>query len=74
MPSRHTARLQEERPLLALHYGRHVHQKGHNNWQDQAHLHNKIQEGAQGDEIANLLIIFLYRLGDGINPLTHVLA
>ena len=65
----------EEWPLWDLLYGRHVHEDGLHNWGDQAHLHKRIQEGAQGDEIAYFtLIILLYRLGDGINPLTHVLA
>ena len=59
VPSSLKARLEEERPLFILQYGRHVHQNGYNNWQDQAHLHKEIQEGAQGNEIANLLNFFL---------------
>ena len=59
MPSSLKACLEEEKPLHYLQYGRHMHQKEHNNWQDQAHLHKEIQEGAQGDDIANLLNYFL---------------
>ena len=44
---------EEERPLRDLQYGWYVHQHGHDNWRDQAHLHKRIQEGAQGDEISN---------------------
>ena len=55
MPSSLKACLEEERPLHYLQYGRHMHQKEHNNWQDQAHLHKEIQEGAQGDDIANVI-------------------
>ena len=43
--------LGEERPLRDLQYGRHVYHEGHQNWQDQKHLHNEIQEGTEGDEI-----------------------
>ena len=63
VPSSLKAWLEEERPLHYLQYGRHVHQNGYNNWQDQAHLHKEIQEGAQGDEIANLLNHFLAQVG-----------
>ena len=47
------------RPLPDLHFGRHVHQEGQQNWRDQTHLHNKVQEGTQGDEIAFLPNYFL---------------
>ena len=47
---------EEERPLQHLPYGRNVHKDQH--WQNQTHLHKWIQEGAQGDEIANFIIFF----------------
>ena len=52
MPLNREARRKFERPLPDLHFGRHVHQEGQQNWRDQTHLHNKVQEGTQGDEIA----------------------
>ena len=74
MPLNREARRKFERPLPDLHFGRNVHQKGQKNWRDQAHLHNEIQEGAQGDEIAFLPTFFLYRFWGWIKPMTHVLA
>ena len=47
-------------PLHCLHYRRHVHHEGYDNWRDQAHLHEEIQKGAHGDEIAILLNYFLF--------------
>ena len=44
--------------MYDLHYGRHVHRDGQQNWQDQAHLHKGIQEGAHGDEMRFLPYYF----------------
>ena len=46
-----------------LHYGRHVHQDGQQNWKDQAHLHKGIQEGAHGDEMPFLPNYFHVKVG-----------
>ena len=48
------ARLAQERSLRDLQCGRHVHQDGRQNWTEEAHLHKRLQEGAQGDEMACL--------------------
>ena len=46
--------LGQERPLCDLQCGRHVHQDGRQNRTDQAHLHEGLQEEAQGDDMAFL--------------------
>ena len=46
-----------------LHYGRHVHQDGQQNWKDQAHLHKGIQEGTHGDEMLFLPYYFHVKVG-----------
>ena len=46
--------LGQERPLCDLQCGRHVHQDGRQNWTEEAHLHKRLQEGAQGEEMACL--------------------
>ena len=43
--------LGQERPLCDLQCRRHVHQGGHPHWQEQAHLHKWLQEGAYGNEV-----------------------
>ena len=48
------ARLAQERSLRDLQCGRHVHQDGRQNWTEEAHLHKRLQEGAQGEEMACL--------------------
>ena len=50
---------EEERPLRDLQYGRNVYKEGHQHWRDQTHLHEWIQEGAQGDKIVILNNHFL---------------
>ena len=46
-----------------LHYGRHVHQDGQQNWKDQAHLQKGIQEGTHGDEMLFLPYYFHVKVG-----------